>query len=387
MEPQRKKLKTVHNVVDIHDWSTKCFENPVISENIFRHLRADDKAVAARVCKQWHDIIYKPRMWRHNDLFIDMDAVDMRIMAPSLKRRNITKLKLHSYADSVAERKHVVKQLLYLMRSLGHIIRSLDMEMFCVILDERILVRAFNYKTLSFLETLILSVDFGNQSQLIKVICERCPYLKRLEMPYFDRMTDSSLTLIGQNLTELRELDLGFSSITNTGINLLAQLPLRKLSLCSCNQINEDCIIPLLQFRNSLKCLDISCCFNLDSNVALYRIAKSGLCLTELRIGYYVIPWFDEGGVPDAVNDVAIEFFLWKKAGRRLKRFLIEDLKFSALTGASIVENCPELRVLSMERQNVTDRAKEAFERLKTAPWNGYQQQPHRETRQRSYSL
>ena len=305
MEPRRENRKTPHHsVVNTRELSSECLENRCILLCIFGHLKTGDKVVAARVCKLWRDVVYEPSMWRDNDSAINMDKVDMRFMAPSLKRRKITNLKLTKlnslfYDDAT--------QLLRFIYHVSPFIKSLDMRRFDARMDKQILVRAFTWKALPSLETLYMNRQHTSNSVLIKVICERYPHLKSLQLT--SSVTDSILTLIGKNLTLLTDLgisgsrctDAGIhnistclshltsltihgSSMTNTGVSHLARLPLRKLSMRYCHYIDENCITTLSPLRNSLQSLAIFQCLGVDPNIALHHLDDSGFCLTELEV-------------------------------------------------------------------------------------------------------
>ena len=388
VEHKRKKPRTSHSVVNSRDFYSECLENYCIQRKIFGYLSTGDKVVAARVCKQWRDIIYQPGMWLNKNLCIDMDEVDMRIMAPSLKRRNITRLRLHNDVSLATPCDAILwdaTKFLLLMCSLGPIIKSLDMKRCSARINEEILERACNWKTLPCLESLHLSYTTPTcarpTSGSIKVICERCPGLKSLQMNNCDNLTDSTLTLVGQKLTALTDLDITMcksftdaglynistclshltaltvdgSYITNTGVSHLTKFPLRKLSMSLCCNINEDCINALLPLRNSLQGLNISQCPNVNPNIALHHIANSEFCLTEFAVGYNgLFKSLNIGNAPDMINEVAIKYFLKKKAGRQLKKLQVEGkLENSALMAASIEKNCPELNILIIEKQNV----------------------------------
>ena len=354
MEPRRENRKTPHQgVVNTRELSSACLENRCILNCIFGHLKTGDKVVAARVCKLWRDVVYEASMWRDNDSYIDMDNVDMRFMAPSLKRRNITKFKLNSCLNNDAT------QLLRFIYHVSPIIKSLDMRRLDARINEQILVRAFTWKALPSLETLYMNRQHTSNSVLIKVICERYPHLKSLQLT--SSVTDSILTLIGKNLTLLTDLDvlcgirctdagihnistclshltsltIHGSSMTNTGVSHLARLPLRKLSMRYCHDIDENCITAISPLRNSLQSLAIFQCLGVDPNIALHHLDDSGFCLTELEVN---VPF---------VSYATIKDFLQKKACRRLKKIqLFEERKNSALIAASIEENCPELTTL-----------------------------------------
>ena len=375
MKQQRKKQKTPNSVVNIRESSSKCLMNHCILRSIFGNLSTGDKVVAARVCWLWHDVAYESSMWRDNDLYIDMGKVDMSVMAPSLEMRKITELKLYS-----RPRDGATNQFLHLMLSLGPIIKSLDMSKLSSRINEQVLMRAFSWEMFFSLETLHLNCTPTNG--LIKVICEHCPCLKSLHVSGCFQLTDSILTLIGKNLTALTDLELAScrpytdagifnistcltqltaltidgSSITNTGVNHLAQFPLRKLSMRMCTNIDENCINALSPLRNSLKGLDISNCLNVNPNVALHYIADSGFCLTELAVGFNfdILVRIANVNTPDVINDAAIKYFLQQKAGRHLKKVqLVGKLDNFAVIAASVKKSCPELINLILEGQNI----------------------------------
>ena len=366
VEPERKKDRTRQNIANIR---TKCLTNDCILRSIFVHLKTDEKVVAAGVCKLWRDIIYLPPMWRDNDSYINMDKVDFDIMAPSLKRREITRFKLSSLARNDGDS---ILQFLDFIGSLGPSIKSLDMKKFKTGIKEPILKRALTWKTLPSLETLHLQYK---PTIIIKVICERYPCLKSLHVNSCDELDDSILTLIGKNLTALTDLDIAgckyitdvgiynissclphltaltidASRITNTGVSHLARFPLRKLSMRLCFKIDENCINALSPLRNSLQSLNISQCKNINPNLALHHIANSGFCLTEITIGIQGYRRLtDPSRYPnDIIDGNAIKYFL-QKAGRTLKKIdMLGKIENSALIDVDCIdENCPELILL-----------------------------------------
>ena len=415
MEPESKKLQSSNNVVYINKSPESCLDNSEILHHIFQYLGAGDKGRAAQVCKKWHEVIYETSMWDDKLYFFNIDQIDMELVLRSLKCRKITRLVLVS--RGCYDRAVAVERFIFLIHSLGPIIKSLCLDEFYVNLSERTLEHAFNKNTLSFLENLQLNNDFRGSSETIRVISKRCPYLLSLHLPHCSAFTDDDLIFMTQHLTELTRLDMRFCeyftdvgllyisikmlhltsftmkftrSVTNAGVNHLTSLPLKELSLYSCLGIDENCIDLLLPLRQSLEHLDIAQCPNLNPNAALVRIAKCGFLLQSLTIGFDVTKNNSPAAVnnnPGQLNLVTIEYFLWKQAGRQLEHFdLLGNPKYTDLTGASIVENCPKLKFLYMRDEDVTQRAFGAFERMKKAPWKSGNQL-HKITMQRSLSV
>ena len=378
MPAPRKKLKTrlVKDVPALPDASTMDKLSEYELEHIFKWLSFSDKGRAAQVCRRWKSTIYQVALWRNDEALIK-ETAEMEIMAPSLVKRGITEVcisggKKAKKGKCNTPSKFLDQQLCHVTKIMAASLTCLD---FCV---ERpvgfIVLQRVISMPMPNLKSLCLGKTFEVRNETLTNICDNCRnlsklvisdckniddkgmilfrHLRKLEsltMEHSQHVTDMDIAWLSFFASELIELCISYSGITDMGVAYFTKLRnLRSLDLTGCHRITSNCINILSNANSAVRDLKVTLC----ADIAMEKIGRSTLSISSLTVGRNNCCAASDSGINGLLNG--------RKPIRRLEILGRSVISVNGMT--KLVNQLKDLEWLWINAENKIDYARREAE-------------------------
>ena len=308
--------------------------------NIFSKFSFEQKIKTAQVCQIWKDVVYHKTMWRNIKIQIDdyIEENNADTILPNLVKRNIssvmcsvaserdievlnkfmkeaTNLKAIEFCTDKGRDEDLSDLIMFDMPNLIEVqikgYRLLESVENCV-------ARCKNIQSLTLGLHYFGHIPMPNADSMMRNIATKLEKLHSLRVHNFHRLTDvgighlsgciasathsqletlmlkmsnitdRGLQYIGSGFHSLTRLSLSSDNITNKGVGYIGNIKcLRELGLCSCDNVNRECLKLLSNAGSRLSCLMIDS--NRFDDKALEYIGESQLPLEELDVSWWNI--------------------------------------------------------------------------------------------------